>query len=153
MERGVVDRGREDESRAVDPWFDGIWFAGTASDHEAVIEHAVLPGTDPGNERRVVGPGDGGIDDGHRAGHGTPGGEPAQMGHRDRLVAPEIGGEAVDADEHDVAVRVGGEGRGPEEAEQRGESESTQGEAGGEEHGEFIWRPDGRAIDGARRRP
>ena len=74
--------------------------------HVTVVEDIVLFRVDAGDEGRVVGPRDRGIRDRHRIGDDAGGGEAAEIGQRDRLVAPKVGGKPVDREENDVAVSV-----------------------------------------------
>ena len=122
VKRGVVDGGHTHELRLVGPRLDGVGLAGAAAHDKTVVEHAVLLRVNTRHERRVIGPSNRGIRDGHRIRDDALGGETAKMGQREGLVAPEIGGETVEGDQDDVAVFIGRQGvhgRGGGEGEER----------------------------------
>ena len=155
VKRGVVDGGHTHELRLVGPRLDGVGLAGDATHDKAVVQHAVLLRVNARHERRVIGPGNRGIRDGHCIRDDAFGGETAKIGQREGLVAPKIGGETVEGDEDDVAVfigrqdvhgRGGGEERLGKAAEQRrfhaSETSETRGaDRSNARHGRFPRAP------------
>ena len=100
----VIERRGEDQSALVHPRLDLRRLVGARAHQQAVEEHAVPARSHAGHQRRVVDPGDRRVGDGHRLGGGPFPGEPPQMGHRQRLVAPHPRRKPVESEEDYLPV-------------------------------------------------
>ena len=100
--REVVERLHADHLVAREPWLDAGRHAGVALE-QSVEEHSVLRGRDAGDERGVVRPRHRRVYRPHAPGYRPARGQASQRRHRQVRVVERPTGEAVEADEHDVA--------------------------------------------------
>ena len=104
LERQVIERRGKDQAILVHPGLDLRRLVRSQTHQQTVEEYAVPARGHAGHQCRVVDPGDRRIGNGHRLSGCPVSGEPPQMGHRHRLVAPQPGRKTVEGDEDHVPV-------------------------------------------------